>query len=223
MFKLGEFNYSYLWSYLSSQTSLDWVSFLESLFYNGLLVGDLHESPTFRRDNTIYSTIDYIFVGNALRNQVQESNIHKLDPAWADHSMFSIKLTIGTAVTGHELWGANPIFLRNPQYQHYLQKQLYNIVLDVPSVCNPQTTWDRIKTKVKTITRNFAIKYTDWWKTTIRQLQGDRNRFLRSKPPRDIKIPRLTDRLIAKRANWNISFEIQCTLVWRRWNFHQVS
>ncbi|KAG0805737.1 hypothetical protein G6F57_012965 [Rhizopus arrhizus] len=79
LFITGGFNYSYLRPHLSSQTSLQWVSFLNDHFYNALMKDDLHEIPTFRRNETTYSTIDYIFVNQAFRTQVIESNLHKLD------------------------------------------------------------------------------------------------------------------------------------------------
>jgi exonuclease III len=146
---LGDFNYSYLRSNLFSQTSIDWVSFLNNRFSNALSIGDLQEMPTFRRNDSIYSTIDYIFVSNVLRNHIQESDLHKLDSDWTDHSLLSTKLVMGTLPNGPGLWRANPLIVRNPQYQQYLQHQLHDILLQTPSVWTPQMKWDHIKVQVK--------------------------------------------------------------------------
>ncbi|KAG0789707.1 hypothetical protein G6F16_008397 [Rhizopus arrhizus] len=69
LFIMGDFNYSYQRRNLFSQTSMQWVSFLETLFSNALTKDDLHELPTFRRNDDIFSTIDYIFVSDSLPRQ----------------------------------------------------------------------------------------------------------------------------------------------------------
>ncbi|KAG1037102.1 hypothetical protein G6F43_012930 [Rhizopus delemar] len=112
----GDFNYSYQRPHLSSQTSLQWVSFLDDHFYNALQKDDLHELPTFRRNDNIFSTIDYIFVSQSWCSKVTESNIHKLDASWSDHSLLSITCCIGSSPSGPGLWRGNPVLARNPAY-----------------------------------------------------------------------------------------------------------
>lgn len=85
----GDFNYSYQRPHLSSQTSLQWTSFLEDHFYNALQKDDLHELPTFRRNEHIFSTIDYIFMNKSWCSQITESGLHKLDFSWSDRSLVS--------------------------------------------------------------------------------------------------------------------------------------
>ncbi|KAG1392516.1 hypothetical protein G6F58_012493 [Rhizopus delemar] len=69
LFIMGDFNYSYQRRNFFSQTSMQWISFLETLFSNALTKDDLHELPTFRRNDDIFSTIDYIFVSDSLPRQ----------------------------------------------------------------------------------------------------------------------------------------------------------
>ncbi|KAG0868322.1 hypothetical protein G6F15_012199 [Rhizopus arrhizus] len=192
LFITGDFNYSYLRPHLSSQTSLQWVSFLNDHFYNALMNDDLHEIPTFRRNEITYSTIDYIFVNQAFRTQVIESNLHKLDVSWTDHSLLSVTCCLGPSPSGPGLWRGNPLLARKPAYQQYLRQHLDDILLKIPSGWNAQKKWDFVKQQVKKVTRTFAIDYSDWRKKMIRQLQSDRNRFLRSKPSLDARLQHLT-------------------------------
>ena len=57
---MGDFNYSYLRPNIGTATSLEWVSFLDMHCFNALQTFDLCNLPTFRRNDTITSTIDYI-------------------------------------------------------------------------------------------------------------------------------------------------------------------
>ncbi|KAG0959346.1 hypothetical protein G6F31_011744 [Rhizopus arrhizus] len=81
---------------------------------------------------------------------------------------------------------------RKPAYQQYLRQHLDDILLKIPSGWNAQKKWDFVKQQVKKVTRTFAIDYSDWRKKMIRQLQSDRNRFLRSKPSLDARLQHLT-------------------------------
>ncbi|KAG1046594.1 hypothetical protein G6F43_010926 [Rhizopus delemar] len=166
----GDFNYSYKCPHLSSQTSLQWVSFLDDNFYNALRKDDLHELPTFQRNDNIFSTIDYIFVSQSWCSKVTESNIHKLDASWSDHSLLSITCCIGSSPSGPGLWRGNPLLARNSAYQQYLRQDLEDIIPKLPSGWSAAKSWDHIKRQVKKITRAFAVDYTNWRTKTIRKL-----------------------------------------------------
>ncbi|KAG1058193.1 hypothetical protein G6F43_000017 [Rhizopus delemar] len=191
LFITGDFNYSYQRPHLSSQTSLQWVSFLDDLFYNALQKDDLHELPTFRRNDNIFSTIDYIFVSQSWCSKVTESNIHKLNVSWSYHSLLSITCCIGSSPSGPGLWRGNPFLARNPAYQQYLRQHLEDILPKLPSEWSAAKSWDHIKCQVKKITRTFAVDYTNWRIKAIRKLQSNRNKFLRSKPPLAIRLHQL--------------------------------
>ncbi|EIE78403.1 hypothetical protein RO3G_03107 [Rhizopus delemar RA 99-880] len=180
---MGDFNYSYQRRNLFSQTSMQWVSFLENLFFNALTKDDLHALPTFRRNDDLFSTIDYIFVSESLRTQIHDSSLQKLDASWTDHSLLSTTCCIGTDATGPGLWRANPILARQPAYQQLLQEKLTLILSQLPSGWSSQAKWDYVKAQVKVVTRNYAVDYTNWRTKALRKLQSDRNKFLRSKPP----------------------------------------
>ncbi|KAG1037559.1 hypothetical protein G6F43_012832 [Rhizopus delemar] len=187
----GDFNYSYARSSLSSQTSLQWVSFLEDHFYNTLKKDDLHELPTFRRNESIFSTIDYIFISQAWCSAVMAGNLHKLNASWTDHSMLSVTCCVGTAPSGPGLWRGNPILARKPAFQQYLQQHLTEILSKISSGMNVQMAWDFVKRQVKKVTRNYAVDYTNWRTKSIRLLQSNRNKFLRSKPPLAVRLHQL--------------------------------
>ncbi|KAG1139313.1 hypothetical protein G6F37_009854 [Rhizopus arrhizus] len=135
----GDFNYSYHHPHMSSQTSLQWVSFLDDQFYNALQKDDLHELPTFRLNDNMFSTADYTFVSQPWCSKVIEKDIiPKLSSGWS-----------------------------------------------------AAKSWDHIKCQVKKITCAFAVDYTNRRTKTIRKLQSNRNKFLRSKPPLAIRLHQL--------------------------------
>ncbi|KAG0807321.1 hypothetical protein G6F20_010457 [Rhizopus arrhizus] len=157
LFITGDFNYSYLRPQLSSQTSIQWVSFLEDHFYNALMNDDLHELPTFKRNDTTYSTIDYIFVNQAFRTQVIASNLHKLNASWTDHSLLSVTCCLGPSPSGPGLWRGNPLLARKPAYQHYLRQHLDHILLNIHSGWTAQKKWDFVKRQAKKNKKSLAI------------------------------------------------------------------
>ncbi|KAG1049317.1 hypothetical protein G6F43_008350 [Rhizopus delemar] len=136
----GDFNYSYTRSSLSSQTSLQWVSFLEDHSYNTVKKDDLHKLPTFRRNESTFSTIDYIFISQAWCSAVMASNLHKLNASWTDHSMLSVTCCVGTAPSGPGLWRGNLILARKSAFQQCLQEHLADILLKIPSGLNQELT-----------------------------------------------------------------------------------
>ena len=95
---------------------------------------------------------------------------------------------IGSSPSGPGLWRGNPLLARNPAYQQYLRQHLEDIIPKLPSEWSPAKSWDHIKRQVKLLTRTFAVDYTNWRTKTIRKLQSNRNKFLRSKPPLAIRI-----------------------------------
>ncbi|KAG1078817.1 hypothetical protein G6F42_024070 [Rhizopus arrhizus] len=124
-------------------------------------------------------------------SKVTESNIHKLDASWSYRSLLSITCCIGSSPSGPGLWRENPLLARNPAYQQYLRQHLEDIIPKLPSEWSPAKSWDHIKRQVKQLTRTFAVDYTNWRTKTIRKLQSNRNKFLRSKPPLAIRLHQL--------------------------------
>ncbi|KAG0946801.1 hypothetical protein G6F57_007808 [Rhizopus arrhizus] len=120
---LGDFNYSYRHLNLSAQTSLKWVSYLEESFYNVMQSGDNSNIPTFRRNDEIYSTIDYIFISNQMCPMLKSTDIHRLHSSWTDHQLLSLSINLGQNPTGFSLWRANPILAQQKEYLWYLHIQ----------------------------------------------------------------------------------------------------
>ncbi|KAG1144297.1 hypothetical protein G6F37_006375 [Rhizopus arrhizus] len=171
LFITRDFNYSYSRPHLPSQISLQWISFLNNYFCNALMNDDLHKLPTFRRNDTTYSMIDYIFVNQAFRIQVTESSLHNLDASWAGHSLFSVTCCLDLSPSDLGLWRENSLLTRKSAYQQYLRQLLDDIVLKIHSGWNTQKKWDFVKIQVK---------------------KSDRSRFVRSKPPLDAHLQHLT-------------------------------
>ncbi|KAG1257417.1 hypothetical protein G6F68_009311 [Rhizopus microsporus] len=61
--------------------------------------GDNSSIPTFRRNDEITSTIDYIFISNHLRTAIQSTDIHRLHSSWTDHQLLSLSINLGSTPT----------------------------------------------------------------------------------------------------------------------------
>ncbi|KAG1532531.1 hypothetical protein G6F51_013062 [Rhizopus arrhizus] len=185
---LGDFNYSYHRRNLSTQTSLKWVSYLEESFYNVMHSGDNSNIPTFRRNDEIYSTIDYIFISNQMRPMLKSTDIHRLHSSWTDHQLLSLSINLGQTPTGFGLWRANPILAQQKAYRVQLKQRLTGIVSSLPNQMTAQEQWDYVKSEIRLFTQRYAVDYTNWRKKSIKVLQRKRNAFLRSQPPIAIRL-----------------------------------
>ncbi|KAG1140685.1 hypothetical protein G6F37_010514 [Rhizopus arrhizus] len=70
-------------------------------------LNDLTEIPTFQDshgDFIVSSTIDYTYIGQQLRHQLQDTNITRLHSHCTDHSLLHISLSVGSSPTGPGLW-----------------------------------------------------------------------------------------------------------------------
>ncbi|KAG0806624.1 hypothetical protein G6F20_010985 [Rhizopus arrhizus] len=188
---LGDFNYSYHRANLSSQTSLRWVSYLDESFYNVMHCGDNSSIPTFRRNDEITSTIDYIFISNHLRTAIQSTDIHRLHSSWTDHQLLSLSINLGSTPTGFGLWRANPLLVKNKEYRSQLKQRLQQIAEHLPQSLSLQDQWDHLKLEIRKFTRSFAVDYSNWRSKSLRSLQRKRNAFLRSQPPLALRLQRL--------------------------------
>ncbi|KAG1043319.1 hypothetical protein G6F43_011676 [Rhizopus delemar] len=153
----------------------------------------MHEQRREQRKNdATYSTINHIFFNQEFRTQVIESNLHNLNASWTDRSLLSATCCLGLSPSSPGLWWGNPLLARKPAYQQCHRQHLDHILLNIHSGWNTQKKWDFVKRQVKKVTCSFAIDYSNWRRRMIRQLQSDRNRFLRSKPPMDSRLQHLT-------------------------------
>ncbi|KAG1137270.1 hypothetical protein G6F37_011359 [Rhizopus arrhizus] len=185
---LGDFNYSYHRRNLSTQASLKWVSYLEESFYNVMHSGNNSNIPTFRRDDEIYSTIDYIFISNQMRTMLKSTDIHRLHFSWTDHQLLSLSINLGQTPIGFGLWRTNPILAQQKAYRVQLKQRLTGIVYSLPNQMTAQEQWDYVKSEIWLFTQRYAIDYTNWRKKSIKVLQRKRNAFLRSQPPIAIRL-----------------------------------
>ncbi|OBZ80993.1 Transposon TX1 uncharacterized protein, partial [Choanephora cucurbitarum] len=193
LFIVGDFNYSYLRGALSSATSNDWLVFLETDFVNTLESSDSHEISTFRRNDTVQSTIDYIFLSKALQSHIMAGEIQLLNPAWTDHSLLSTRCSLGQSPLGSGIWRANPQLLQNPGYLNHLKQALPGLIeRSTKDYLRPQDRWDNIKSGLNHHTINFPL---------IRILEKKETEAASkpTKPPFGIKLRRLPafDRPIA--------------------------
>ncbi|KAG0802928.1 hypothetical protein G6F20_013987 [Rhizopus arrhizus] len=133
--------------------------------------GDNSNIPTFRRNDEIYSTIDYIFISNQMRPMLKSTDIHRLHSSWTDHQLLSLSINLGQTPTGFGLWRANPILAQQKAYRVQLKQRLTSIVSSLPNQITAQKQWDYVKPEIRLFTQRYAIDYTNWRKKSIKVLQ----------------------------------------------------
>lgn len=184
----GDFNYSLLRpNMLTQTTSAEWLHLLELFFYNSMHMNNLIEIPTFQRTrggSITSSVIDYIYVGQHLKHQLQDTSISRLNSAWTDHSLLHICFSVGVSSMGPGLWRANPIYSTHTVLQQLIKKKINSLLdsFDNDISLLPEHKWDKIKSATKKVIRTYSYEYVNWRKITIKQLEKRRNRILRGKP-----------------------------------------
>ncbi|OBZ80316.1 hypothetical protein A0J61_11635, partial [Choanephora cucurbitarum] len=115
------------------------TSFLDENFINILQAFDLHELPIFCHNASASSTIDYIFAGRSLHQSVVAAGLQMINPAWSDHSLLTLKCSLGTSTTSSGLWRAHPRLLHMTSFQDCLLHHLPFILKNAcASECSPQ-------------------------------------------------------------------------------------
>ncbi|KAG1319373.1 hypothetical protein G6F62_011871 [Rhizopus arrhizus] len=109
--------------------------------------GDNSSIPTFRRNDEITSTIDYIFLSNSMRTAILSTDIHRLHSSWTDHQLLSLSINLGPTPTGFGLWRANPLLVKNKEYRSQLKQRLQHIAQTLPPALSLQAQWDHIKSE----------------------------------------------------------------------------
>lgn len=85
------------------------MSYLEGSFYNMIHSGGNSNTPTFRRNDEIYSTVDYIFISNQMGPMLKSTDIYRLHSSWTDHQLHSLLINLGQTLIGLRLWRATTI------------------------------------------------------------------------------------------------------------------
>jgi len=120
-----------------------------------------------------------------------DSDLHKINSQWTDHSLLSITCTIGYSSSGPGLWRANPLLLNVPGYHQCVQDNIALALNSTPLGESDQDKWDRVKTRIKTVTKRFAYVTSKKKSDKLKELQRSRNRFLRSQPDLDSRLDQL--------------------------------
>ncbi|KAG1140783.1 hypothetical protein G6F37_009190 [Rhizopus arrhizus] len=168
------------------------AEFLRSFSCLGFIRSSVLSSiPTFRRNDEITSTIDYIFISNHLHTAIQYTDIHRLHSSWTDHQLLSLSINLDSTPTGFGLWRANPLLVKNKEYRSQLKQRLQHIAQHLPQSLSLQDQWDHLKLEIRKFTRSFAVNYSNWRSKSLRSLQRKRNAFLRSQPPLALRLQRL--------------------------------
>ncbi|KAI9260430.1 hypothetical protein EDC94DRAFT_694816 [Helicostylum pulchrum] len=125
------------------KTSTDWVSFLLDSFYNCMTFNELDSVPTFQRNVSIRSVIDYIYAGYDIQHMIIDSAIEHIKPHYS----------LSTS-----LW-------------KLVRHKLESLITDMSIDLSPQLKWEAVKSSTKQVIKSFGIKYVSWRALTLRQLQ----------------------------------------------------
>lgn len=189
----GDFNYSHLRPHLlSGHTSFNWRQLLDMFFSNSMTMNNMCDIPTFQRmngDTLVSSVIDYIYLGRQIHQTLTYTNIQRLNSYWSDHSILEITFTVGQSPTGPGLWRANPTYASHEALQKLIRQKvkqmLYNFSLH--ESLSAAHKWDRLKHAIRKVIQRYSFTYVNWRKKTIRSLEKDRNRILRTRPSDALK------------------------------------
>lgn len=141
---------------------------------------DASHDYTFRR-GTSTSTIDYMFAGLELYQQLQQGDIIEfINSAWTDHALLSKIYSIKLTNNGRGIWKANPRLAANKKYVELLNSELQAYVEHKLDQSLPaQVKWDYVKNMVKKFTQRFCRSQSKWREEEIKKLQSKRNGLLR--------------------------------------------
>ncbi|KAI9262904.1 hypothetical protein EDC94DRAFT_518564, partial [Helicostylum pulchrum] len=170
----GDFNYDYnrgiIRNKYAFKTSTDWISFLLDSFYNCMTFNELDSVPTFQRNISIQSVIDYIYAGSDIQHMIIDSAIEHIKPQWSGHALLSVKFSLGDSQVGPGLWRGNPVYADNKFFQKLLRQKLGSLTTDMSPDLSPQLKWEAVKSSKKQVIKSFGIKYVSWRTLTLRQL-----------------------------------------------------
>lgn len=183
----GDFNYDYGRDIANgnhvNKTSMNWVEYLKTFFFNCMSHNDLDQLPTFQRNVHITSTIDYIFAGTYLEHLITDASVQFLNPQWSDHSLLQVTFNLGKSKTGPGLWRGNPAYANNTAFQQLLATNIRNASDKSTFATSYCDQWEVLKKVTKKTIKSFGVKYVSWRQASLRHLERKRNRLLRSKPP----------------------------------------
>ncbi|KAG1450645.1 hypothetical protein G6F46_010634 [Rhizopus delemar] len=182
-----DFNYDYQRDIVSGtgnfKTFAMWVHYLQENFHNCLQTHDMDRLPTFQRNTSIHSSIDYIYTSLPLQHLLTESSLSYLGSTWSDHTLISSSFNFGPSKMGPELFRENPGDASNPKFQQQLASAIDRLLDTINPDLSPQDQWELVKTVAIKIVKTFGVKYVCWRQQSLKHLQHKRNRLLRSKPP----------------------------------------
>jgi hypothetical protein len=128
-------------------------------------------------------------MGHQLHKTLQDTNIHRLNSYWSDHSILEIKFIVGQSPSGPGLWRANPAYANHAVLHDQIKQKITQVMysFSLGETLTAAQKWDRIKKATKKVIKSYSFKYSNWRKDTIRHLEKKRNRILRSRPSEAIK------------------------------------
>ncbi|GAA5802478.1 hypothetical protein HPULCUR_007943 [Helicostylum pulchrum] len=124
---------------------------------------ELDSVPTFQRNISIQSVIDYIYAGSDIQHMIIDSAIEHIKPQWSDHALLSVKFSLGDYQVGPGLWRGS-------------------LTTDMSPDLSPQLKREAVKTSKKQVIKSFGIKYVSWRTLTLRQLDPNAENICTSDP-----------------------------------------
>lgn len=179
---MGDFNYSFASSSHMRHIPEVWLSYLHSNYIDCITPPFTAPIPTFFRNETTQSTLDYIYSASNLHGRITDGQVELIPRTWTDHNLLSIRMSVGQSPTGKGVWRFNPLLLKNESFCTALSQHLVEFVSSLSVEDNVHKQWDQVKNEIKRFSRKFGVKHTAWRKTRLQFLQSQRNTILRDKP-----------------------------------------
>ncbi|KAI9007582.1 hypothetical protein CLU79DRAFT_538835, partial [Phycomyces nitens] len=146
---------------------------------------DHNPLPTFRRNDTIISTIDYIFAPKSFSSSINAASINFVSPSWTDHALLSTTFRFGLSPHGKGLYRTNPLLVNNPTFVSTLTDTLTTLYPTLSS--SSQDNWETVKNSVIRTCKRFSGRHVPWRTKQLKKLQSKRHHFLHSSPPPAIR------------------------------------
>ncbi|KAI9345974.1 hypothetical protein BD770DRAFT_328348 [Pilaira anomala] len=218
LFILGDFNYSYSRQNQMRYIPDSWLTFLHSNFTDCLTSPYQNPIPSFHRNASTQSTIDYIYAAQSLHPNTSQGSITHISSSWSDHNILSLDYCVGQRPTGRGVWRFNPLLLKNEKFCSELTNKLHDLHPQLSSYGDIHHQWDQVKQVTKKMAKSFSGKYISWRAKRLKKLQSERNTILRRNPSFEMReqlLPPIQNEIIQLQQDAIDIAKLRSGLRWR--------
>ncbi|KAI7872524.1 hypothetical protein BDF14DRAFT_1717038, partial [Spinellus fusiger] len=153
---MGDFNFSYAHPNSQSNAPADWHDMLKEQFVDCMTPTGSIPILAFRHNDRIMSAIDYVYASLSPTDNLVDSSVDFINPAWTDHPLLSFSLYLISPKSGRGLWRANPLLTCNKRFCQKLNTHLSNLLPLLDHSSSPQEQWEQVKSTVSGVAKSFG-------------------------------------------------------------------